>query len=280
MTDTALSDKVCIVTGGGRGLGRAMTLSLVGGGARVVAPTFIEADIPNIEAEAKNVAGNTGGAVHGMPCDVRNPDDCARVVGATIERFGKIDMLINNAGVGMLLISDTFTSTPTKFWEAPVDPVRAIIETNFLGPFLMARCAVPHMLAQGWGRIVNVTTSVHTMQRRGFFPYGPAKAAFEAATSVWSEDLDGTGVTVNILIPGGAADTNLLPGEVGDKSRSGADGKLVDPQVMAAPIRWLASKASNGINGMRFIGDQWDLSMDPSDAARAVMMPVGFAPRT
>lgn len=279
MTDTALSDKVCIVTGGGRGLGRAMTLSLVGAGARVVAPTFIEADIPTIEAEAKDAAGNTGGAVLGLPGDVRDPDDCARVVDATLERFGKVDMLINNAGVGMLLISDTFTSQPTKFWEAPVDPVRAIIETNFLGPFLMARCAVPHMVEQGWGRIVNVTTSVHTMQRRGFFPYGPAKAAFEAATNVWSEDLDGTGVTVNILIPGGAADTNLLPGQVGDKSRSGADGKLVDPQVMAAPIRWLASDASNGINGMRFIGDQWDLSLDPSDAARAVMAPVGFAPR-
>ncbi len=280
MTDPSLSDKVCIVTGGGRGLGRAMTLALAGAGAGVVVPTFIEADIPKIEEDGRDAAGHTGGSVHGMPGDVRNPDDCARVVEATIERFGKIDMLVNNAGVGMLLISDTFTSAPTKFWEAPVDPVRAIIETNFLGPFLMARCAVPHMLKQGWGRIINVTTSVHTMQRSGFFPYGPAKAAFEAATNVWAEDLDGTGVTVNILIPGGAADTNLLPGDVGDKSRVGADGKLIDPQAMAAPIRWLASDASSGINGMRFIADQWDTTIDPTDAAKAVMMPVGFAPRS
>lgn len=280
MTDSALNDKVCIVTGGGRGLGRAMTLALVEAGARVVAPTFIEADIPNIEAEAKDRAGNSGGSVTGLSGDVRDAEDCARVVETTIDRFGKIDMLVNNAGVGMLLISDTFTSEPTKFWEAPVDPVRAIIETNFLGPFLMARCAVPQMVKQGWGRIVNVTTSVHTMQRRGFFPYGPAKAAFEAATNVWAEDLTDTGVTVNILIPGGAADTNLLPGEVGDKSRSGADGKLVEPQVMAAPIQWLASNASDGITGMRFIGDQWDTSLEPGEAAKAVMAPVGFAPRT
>ncbi len=277
MTDSPLSDKVVIVTGGGRGLGRAMTLSLAGAGARVVAAMHIADDLGPLEASAAALAGD--GAVHAVLADIRHPDACADVVRCAVERFGRLDVLVNNAGVGMLLFSDNYTSEPNKFWQAPVDPVRAVIETNFFAPFLMAREAMPHMLAQGWGRIVNVTTSIHTMQRRGYFPYGPTKAGLETATRVWAEDAEGTGVTVNILIPGGATDTNILPGRLGDKTRSGADGKLLEPEVMAAPIRWLASDASDGITGMRFIGDKWDPSIDADQAAKAAMAPAGFDPR-
>jgi 3-oxoacyl-[acyl-carrier protein] reductase len=167
-----------------------------------------------------------------------------------------------------------------------VDPVRAVLETNFFAPFLMAREAMPHMLEQGWGRIINVTTSIPTMQRRGYFPHGPTKAGFEAASRVWAGDVEGTGVTVNVLIPGGATDTSILPGDtsilpgqLGDKTRSGADGKLLEPEVMAAPVCWLASNASNGINGKRFFGEKWDASIDADEAAKAAMAPAGFNSR-
>jgi 3-oxoacyl-[acyl-carrier protein] reductase len=278
MTDAPLADTVVIVTGGGRGLGRAMTLGLVGAGAHVVAAMHIAGDLDRIAAEAAALPG--GGKLHAMLADVRHVDDCADVVKAAIEHFGGLHVLVNNAGVGMLLISDSYTSEPTRFWQAPVDAVRTVIETNFFAPFLMAREAMPHMLDQGWGRIVNVTTSIHTMQRRGYFPYGPAKAGFEAASLVWAGDVEGTGVTVNILIPGGATDTNILPGELGDKTRSGADGKLLEPDVMAAPILWLASTASDGVNGMRIIADRWDTALDADAAAKAAMAPAGFEPRT
>ncbi len=278
MTDAALSGTVVIVTGGGRGLGRAMTLGLVGAGAHVLAAMHIADDLDKIEAAAAALPGD--GKLHAMLADVRQVDDCADVVKAAMKRFDGLHVLVNNAGVGMLLISDSYTSAPTRFWEAPVDAVRTIIETNFLAPFLMAREAMPHMLDQGWGRIVNVTTSIPTMQRRGYFPYGPAKAGFEAATRVWAGDVEGTGVTVNILIPGGATDTDILPGALGDKTRSGADGKLLEPDVMVAPIRWLASDASDGVNGMRIIADQWDSSRDADAAAQAAMAPAGFEPRS
>ena len=160
-----------------------------------------------------------------------------------------------------------------------MEPVRTVIETNFFAPFLMAREAMPHMLKQGWGRIINVTTSIPTMQRRGYFPYGPTKAGFEVASRVWAGDVEGTGVTVNVLIPGGATDTNILPGQLGDKSRSGADGKLLEPKVMAAPVCWLASDASDGVNGMRFLGEKWDPSIDADEAVKAAMAPAGFDPR-
>lgn len=272
MTAIDLSGKVCIVTGGTRGLGRAMTLSLAGAGARVVAASHIESDIPKIRQEAAGLPGR----VHAMTADVRREDDCARVIAETIAVFDRVDVVINNAGVGMLLISDTYTKAAPKFWEVGPAPWRQIMETNVNGPWLMARAAMPHLLKQGWGRIVNVTTSIVTMQRKGYSPYGTSKAALEAASASWAGDVEGTGVTVNILIPGGAADTNLLPGEVGDTSRSGADGNLLDPQVMAAPVRWLASAHSDGVNGRRFIGRLWDPALPFAEAAQKCSAPIGF----
>jgi NAD(P)-dependent dehydrogenase (short-subunit alcohol dehydrogenase family) len=273
MTTTDLNGTTCIVTGGGRGLGRSMVHALAGAGANVTAAMHIADDI---EAETKDLAGN----VKAMVSDIRDPDACAKIVADTVAEFGGVDVLVNNAGVGMLLVSETFNRTPTKFWDVKPETWAQIIETNVNGGFQMAREAVPHMLEKGWGRVVNVTTSIHTMQRAGFSPYGPSKAAMEATTSCWSEDLDGTGVTCNILIPGGAADTNLLPGNPGDEGRSGADGMLVDPVVMQAPIVWLASKASDGWNGKRFIGRLWDNSASADDAAKGCSAPAGFGDRT
>ena len=275
MTDIDLTGKTAIVTGGGRGLGRSMTLALTGAGANVVAAMHIAEDAEKIVSDA--AAGP--GEVHPVVADIRDPDECARIVAETVERFGGVHMLVNNAGVGMLLVSDTFNRIPTKFWEVEFETWRRIIDTNFNGAFQMAREAVPHFLAQGWGRIVNVTTSVHTMQREGFSPYGSSKAAFEAATSSWAGDLDGSGVTVNILIPGGAADTNLLPGNPGDPGRSGADGLLIDPVVMRAPIVWLASDHSDGVTGQRFIGNDWDAGVAPDRGGANAAGPAGFAPR-
>lgn len=273
MTDTNLSGTTCIVTGGGRGLGRSMVRALAGAGANVTAAMHIADDI---EGETRDLPG----AVKAMVADIRDPDSCSRIVADTVSEFGGVDMLVNNAGVGMLLVSDTFNRTPTKFWEVKTDTWAQIVETNINGGFQMAREAVPHMLDKGWGRVVNVTTSIHTMQRAGFSPYGPSKAMMEANTSCWSEDLDGTGVTCNILIPGGAADTNLLPGNPGDPGRSGADGMLVDPAVMQAPILWLASKESDGWNGKRFIGRLWDDSVAAEEAAKGCSAPAGFGDRT
>ena len=272
-----LSGKVAIVTGGGRGLGRVMTLSLLAAGARVTAAMHIADDVDKLRGEA----GARGAAdrLNAVVADIRDAEACAGVVADAASLFGDAGILVNNAGVGMLLVSDTFNTVPTKFWEVEPATWRRIIDTNFTGAFHMARVAVPAMIAGGWGRIVNVTTSIHTMQRRGFSPYGPSKAAFEAASHAWSEDLDGTGVTVNVLIPGGAADTNLLPGEPGTPGRAGADGLLVDPAVMAAPIRWIASDHADGVTGRRFIGREWDDGLPPERGAENSTGPVGFATR-
>jgi len=270
-----LDGKVAIVTGGGRGLGRAMTLSLVQAGANVVAAAHIEDDFAGLE----EACGNYRGKVAPLRVDVRDPADGPRIVDFALKRFGALHVLVNNAGVGMLLVSETFNTIDTKFWDVKPETWRQIVETNFNGPYHMARAAAPHLVRQRWGRIINVTTSIHTMQRHGFTPYGPTKAALEAATHAWAGDLKDTGVTVNILIPGGAADTAFLPGKAGDKSRRGADGMLVDPEVMMAPIRFLASDLADGITGMRLIAREWDTNAPPIEAARKLIAPAGFAPR-
>ena len=181
----------------------------------------------------------------------------------TVSAFGRLDVLINNAGLGMRAISETFNTVPTKFWEADTRGWSDIVETNVNGPFLMARAAIPQMLLQGFGKIINISTSDITMVRTGYSPYGPTKAFLEAASRVWAVDLAGTGVDVNVLLPGGAADTDLLPPS---PNKRGADGNLLSPKIMRRPTLWLCSDASNGITGGRYIARLWD-DEDP-DAAR------------
>jgi 3-oxoacyl-[acyl-carrier protein] reductase len=107
-----------------------------------------------------------------------------------------------------------------------------IIETNVNGPFFMSRSVTPGMIARGWGRIINISINHETMRRRGFSPYGPSKAALESETTIWAQDLAGTGVTVNALLPGGASLTGMIPDEVPPELRK----KLISPVIMVAPL--------------------------------------------
>ena len=268
-----LTGKVVIVTGGGRGLGRAMTLALTAAGADVIAAGHIPHDIEPIRRE---VAERGKGRCHAMLADVRKPDNCERVVQAALDRFGRVDVLVNNAGLGMTLVSPTFTSNPPKFWTVTPDAWRSIMDTNANGPFNMARVAAPHMIKQKWGRIVNVTTGIPTMQFRGYSPYGPSKAALEAASAAWAADLEGTGVTVNVLMPGGPTDTDILPGRKGDPNRDGTGRSILSPDVMKAPIIWLSSNHSDGVSARRFVAKDWDPDAPPDRAWRQASRRAGF----
>jgi NAD(P)-dependent dehydrogenase (short-subunit alcohol dehydrogenase family) len=258
-----LAGRVAIVTGAGRGLGRAMTLGLVRAGAAVVATAARErAEVERVAAEAAK-----GGAPDGVVpvlSDVTKEADCARVVATAIERFGRLDILVNNAGRGMKYVNENFMTEPTRFWETSPDTWRLVIDTNVVGPFLMTRAAVPTMSAAGWGRIVNVSMNSETMRRRGFSPYGPSKAALESETIIWAQDLAGTGVTVNALLPGGATLTGMIPASFPDHLRS----TLLDPAIMVQPLLYLASDKSDGVTGKRFIAANWRED-NPEAAAEA-----------
>jgi NAD(P)-dependent dehydrogenase (short-subunit alcohol dehydrogenase family) len=258
--ELSLEGRVAIVTGGGRGLGRAMTLGLARAGATVIATASRE------RGEVERVAAEAGPNRLVVPivADVTKEEDCSCIVATALDRFGRLDVLVNNAGRGMKYVSEQFMTEPTRFWETAPDVWRMVMDTNVVGPFLVARAAVPPMLAAGWGRIINISINAETMRRQGFSPYGPSKAALESATIIWAQDLAGSGVTVNALLPGGAALTGMIPASYPDHLRA----KLLAPAIMVPPLRWLASAKSDGVTGRRFVATRWRED-SPEEAAEA-----------
>jgi NAD(P)-dependent dehydrogenase (short-subunit alcohol dehydrogenase family) len=180
--------------------------------------------------------------------------------------------LVNNAGIAVT--DDELASGRARrrpFYRHDVEVWRSVFDVNVNGSFQMAKAVAPMLVAQGWGRIVVVTTSFFTMLAEGFSPYGPSKAALEAAVAIWSKDLKDTGVTVNALAPGGAGNTRMVPvSEAPDRT------KLVQPEAMMAPIVWLMSQASDGVTGRRFVAAEWDPKLPPAEAAEAAGAKAGW----
>ncbi len=261
-----LDGKVVIVTGAAGGLGRAMAGGLIAAGARVVG-----VDLPG-DSRLDELARELGARFLPFSANISGEEGCAAAVAQAIARAGGLHVLVNNAGVGMQNINPRFASSPTRFWELQPAQWREVMETNTTSQFLMARACVPHMMKQGWGRIINLTTSFYTMQMAGFCPYGPSKAAAEANTVIMSRDLANTGVTANVLIPGGPANTGMVTDELMWPDRS----KLVQPRQMIAPVVWLASDQSTGVTGRRFIAQSWDESLSAAAAATLAGAPAGW----
>jgi len=243
-----LDGKVALVTGGGRGIGRAIADGFVNEGARVVVTAGRQ------QQEIDAFAALRGpDHVLALLADVTDPRACERVVAATVARFGKLDVLVNNAGRGMKYISARFLTEAARFWEADPEAWRMVIDTNVNGPFYMARAAVPHMLRQRDGAVINVTMNYETMKRKGFSPYGPSKAALESETIIWAQDLEGTGVTVNEILPGGATATGMIPDDLHDEYRS----RLLKPEIIVAPAVFLASDEGRRLTGRRLMATEW-----------------------
>ena len=255
MQQRTLDGKVAIVTGAASpmGLGRTMTEALVRAGARV---SMMDVN-PDWLGQSSNDMREIGGddCVMTQVVDVTSVQEAGEAVERTIAEMGGLHILVNNAGIAprnMLMGGET----RNNFWEVSAEEWERVMAVNAGGPFYMTRAVVPHFLAQGWGRIIGVTTSMNTMYNPGGTPYGPSKAAHEAFIAMASRELEGTGVTVNVLVPGGMSNTNLIPDDA-VHSRE----RMIQPDVMRAPVVWLASEESDGVTGQRFIGHYWDESL-------------------
>jgi NAD(P)-dependent dehydrogenase (short-subunit alcohol dehydrogenase family) len=236
-----------LVTGATSGLGAAMAAALAEAGARVMVTSR---DQSRAEATAKKLGSSV------IPCqlDVRDERSVAACTAQARDAWEGIDMLVNNAGIGMRTVNPRFMSEPQPFWEVAPAGFRDVVETKVVGCFLMARSVVPLMLREGSGRVVNISMNEQTMVRRGFVPYGPAGAGVEALSRVMAADLADSPVTVNILLPGGATRTGMLPDEVPAEFQAG----LLDPAVMGPPIVWLASDHAAGVHDQRIVATEFD----------------------
>lgn len=231
-----------LVTGGTSGLGRAMAEALVQAGARVAVTS-------RQRSRAASAAADLGDGALGVELDVRHAAAVPAALDSVYQAFGGVDLLVNNAGIGMATVNPHFLTEPLPFWQVPVAGFRDVLDTKVTGSFLVVRTVVPRMLSAGAGRVVTISMSEQTMTRRGFVPYGPSGAAVEALARVMAADLVGTPVTSNVLLPGGATATGMVPEGTSQQVRAG----LLDPTIMGPPIVWLASAEAGGVHDERIV---------------------------
>ena len=262
----AAERKAAIVTGAASGLGRAMALGLVESGMDVVA---VDRNEPALAALATARKGGAG-SILPVPADLAQPGAPDRIVAAAMDAFGRIDVLVNNAGIGQSSVRADQRRNPIRFWDATPEQWTRFLAVNATAPIMMARAVAPHMLRARQGRIVTVTTSLGTMVRAGYLLYGSSKAAAESATAIMAADLAGTGVTANVLVPGGVTNTPLVGDDAGDRA------KMLQPEIMVPPLLWLVSDAAAAVTAKRFIAADWDTSLPAAKAAEKAGAPIAW----
>lgn len=252
-----MTQRVVLLTGAAGGIGRAMADALVAAGHAVAA---IDRD-----AQAMAALKAAQPAIEPIIAELEGADACVKAFDAAIARFGRVDAVVNNAGIGPSHVRpDAETRLPAI---EEMDPALwdRFFAINVRAPMLLTRAAAPGMKARGWGRIVNNTTSYRTMHR--VLPYGATKAALESASAVWAQEFAGAGITVNVLIPGGPTDTPFIAQESGwDRAT------MLRPSIMGPPLAWLMSDDAGGYTGQRIIAARWDAER-PAEGGRAIGWP-------
>jgi len=238
-----LENRVAVVTGAGRGIGRQFALELAAQGAAVVVNDLgvsLRGDAEEVDpatAVCREIESAGGRAVpsHESVTDFAAAE---RIIGTAVDAFGAIDILVNNAGI----VRDR---TLVKMTEDDFD---AVVATHLKGAFNCTRHAAPRMKEAGYGRIVNVTSSAGLRGNFGQTNYGAAKAGIMGMTFVWALELARSGITVNAIAPAGA--TRMTAALAGD-----GDGDVdprLDPAMNAPLVAYLASDRAGHVNGQLF----------------------------
>jgi len=266
MSDT---QRAAIVTGAAGGIGRALVKGLLGAGIRVAAVDLTRDGLAVVAGNAREQGKDA--ALLTIESDLSRDGAAADIVRQARGRFGAIDILVNNAGIGQATLRPGNWQQPLRFWDITADDWRRFVAVHTTAPLTLTQALVPEMIEKKWGRIVNVTTSLGTMIRNGSPTYGPSKAALEAFSAIMAKDLDGTGVTVNVLVPGGVTNTPMVPQEAGFDRQ-----EMIQPEVMAPPLVWLVSDAAQGVTARRFLAVHWDPALPPAQAAEKAGAPVAW----
>src|ERR1700758_2705121 len=261
--------RTALVTGAAGGIGRELVLGLLGKGHEVAAVDRTAQGLSELARAAQE--RQHGANLLTIEADLARDEAIGEIVAKARGRFGVIDVLVNNAGVGQATIRSDNRQRPIKFWEVTPDLWKLFVAVHNNAPMALSRALVHDMMRPKWGRIVNVTTSLGTMIREGSPTYGPSKAALEAFSAIMAKDLAGSGVTVNVLVPGGVTNTPMVPLEAGyDRA------EMIQPAVMAPPLAWLVSDAAGAVTGRRFLAVHWDPNLPPEEAAEKAGAPVAW----
>lgn len=260
-----LDGQVALLTGAAGGLGRAIAKGLIEAGAKVMATDVNRDGLVALAAELgpENLAIET--------LDVSKQPECAAAVASTVRKLGRLDILINNGALGMGTIRDDHFTNLVAIDEVTPATWDRFVAVNLSGPWYLTKAAAPIMKRQKSGRIVNVTTSFFTMLRGKFHPYGPVKAGLEAMSAGHADEFAPDGITVNVVVPGGPADTAMVPASSG-LSR----GDLIPPAAMLGPILWLCSPDGVSTTGKRYIAAHWQAGRSAPDNRAAAEAPIGW----
>lgn len=237
-----LRDRVAIVTGGGRGIGRAIAHALAGAGARVTIAARTVTEIEQVALEIRTM----GGDVLAVPADVTRPADPEAIVARTLDRFGRLDVLVNNAGVpgstGLL------PEISERAWEET-------LRVNLTGPFLCLKAALPPMMAQRAGNIINVSSGAGLKRPRDTvrsLPYAVSKFGLEGLTDALAAQMRPYGINVNSLLPGPTR-TRFHT----DRPRDGARTDLAAPEDAAPVAAYLAALRPGELTGQTVDARAW-----------------------
>jgi NAD(P)-dependent dehydrogenase (short-subunit alcohol dehydrogenase family) len=244
---SGINEKRVLITGATSGLGLAMAKALLSAEARVFVTGRNSAKIEKAVSGLGSL--HLPGVCQGAEVDVRDEQSIRSGLAAMLRLWNGIDVLINNAGIGMRTVNPKFLTEPKPFWEISAGGFRELVDTNLTGYFLVANEVVPHLLTSGSGRIINISVNQETMRRKGFIPYGPSRAATDSLSQIMAQDLAASGITVNLLLPGGATATGMVPEEF----PASMHAQLLSPDVMADPILFLCSDEATGLNDQRII---------------------------
>jgi NAD(P)-dependent dehydrogenase (short-subunit alcohol dehydrogenase family) len=263
LANEEISSRVALVTGAAGGLGSRMAEALLKAGWRVV--------LSGTNAAALRDAYELFPAAQfrAVQADLSQEDAAEKLAGEATAAFGHVDMLVNNAGVSSSAIEGVAPDLPVPLWSIPTEMLERFYRVNTLTPLRLAAALIPQMVERGWGRVVNVTTGLGTMLSYG--GYGGSKAAIEAETACIAKALAGTGVTANVLLPGGPTATRMT------RNFPTPAAEMLQPEIVIGPILYLASDASSAVNGRRFIAKDWDPALPAEKAASIAGAPVGWA---
>jgi NAD(P)-dependent dehydrogenase (short-subunit alcohol dehydrogenase family) len=258
------SGRVVLLTGAAGGIGRVMTAAFLADGHAVAA-----VDRDGDALDRLSTASGAGERLHTIISDLATAAGCEHAVAAARSRFGPIEAVINNAGIGVSSIRPDAEACHPQIEELTPEIWERFLAIFVRAPVMLVRAAVPSMRDRRFGRIINNTTSYLTMLR--VLPYGAVKAALESTSAVWAKELEGTGITVNVLVPGGPTDTAIISDASGWPRE-----KMLRPEIMGPPTVWLISDAAADFTGKRITAARWNTALPPDESARQASRPIGW----